>query len=293
MAEVTPSKHPMPSLDEMVKNKNVEDLPWFQKDLGNLKPDARELFEKYSKIPTGDVISHVVELRDKAFKVFPYPCLGQWGFLNLSIRQSSKYNDILERVKAGDKYLDLGCCVGQDIRTLVYDGAPSENTYGSDLEKEFMEVGYDLFLDKQTLKTDFITADVLDPNSELKQLDGIIDIIHIASVLHLFDWDEQLEIAKRIIALLKAKSGSLVVGRQTGNLTAGVMPPKSDTDKRRFLHNADSFVKLWDQAGEETGTKWETEASLANEDVNSKWDAKVQAMLPPGMRHLSFSVRRI
>lgn len=33
----------------------------------------------------------------------------------------SQYPEVLERIKNGDQYLDIGCCVGQDIRKLVSD----------------------------------------------------------------------------------------------------------------------------------------------------------------------------
>lgn len=52
------------------------------------------------------------------------------------------YPEVLERVKHGEKFLDLGCCFGQELRQLVADGAPSANTYGSDLWGGFFSVGY-------------------------------------------------------------------------------------------------------------------------------------------------------
>jgi SAM-dependent methyltransferase len=137
--------------------------------------------------------------------VFPYPCVGNWGFLNLSIVEAPVYDEVVQRVKNGDLYLDIGCCMGQDIRQLVRDGAPHENVYGSDLKKDFWEIGYDLFLDKSSLKTKFIEADIFDAESNLKELDGKLDIVHAASFLHLFDWDGQIKAAKRLIELLKAR----------------------------------------------------------------------------------------
>lgn len=206
----------------------------------------------------------------------------------MSISQATQYSNIVQRIKDGDKYLDIGCCIGQDIRKLVYDGVPSENTYGSDLKKEFMDIGYDLFLDKDKLKTTFIAADVFDPASELTQLDGHIDIIHAASFFHLFDWNEQVQAAKRVAKLLSSKPGGMVVGRQAGNVNAGERPRETDPKQTRFHHNASTFVKLWEQVGEETATKWEVDARLEDLDL-----AQQSRGIPEGTRWLQFTVRKL
>src|SRR5438105_15830914 len=99
-------------------------------------------------------------------------------FLDLSLVQMPIYPEILARVKDGAKFLDLGCCLGQEIRQLVLDGAPSANTFGSDLYGRFFAVGYDLFADKDRLETKFIAADVFDDASPLMDLQGQLDIIY-------------------------------------------------------------------------------------------------------------------
>ncbi|KAF1962140.1 hypothetical protein CC80DRAFT_487676 [Byssothecium circinans] len=114
----------------------------------------------YSKLPSEKIPSHIKKIRDEAFKIHPCPCLAAFAFLDLMVTDSPHYATILQRLKSGETYLDLGCCVGQDIRKLVYDGAPSENTYGCDLESGFLDMGYDFFLDKTELKTTFIAARV-------------------------------------------------------------------------------------------------------------------------------------
>lgn len=83
--------------------------------------------------------------------------------------------------------LDLGCCLGQDLRRLVFDGVPSDHLVGVDLHPEFIEQGWELFGDRETLKAKFVTANVLDdiPGSPLHKLHGSIDMVHIASFLHL------------------------------------------------------------------------------------------------------------
>ena len=51
-----------------------------------------------------------------------------------------------------------GCCFGQEIRKLAYDGAVQSNLYGCDPRSEFFNLGYRLFRDRDTLKSTFIEA---------------------------------------------------------------------------------------------------------------------------------------
>src|SRR3954465_15997448 len=120
-----------------------------------------------------------------------------------------------------------------------------------------MEIGYDLFFDKSTLKSQFIAGDALGPDSDLKQLDGKIDIVHAASFLHLFNWEEQVQVCKGLVKLFKPKPGCLLIGRQIGNVNPGEHGRRIDSKRTRYRHNGESFAKMWKEVGDETGTKWE------------------------------------
>ena len=99
--------------------------------------------------------------------------------------------EVLKRVQHGEKFLDLACCFGQELRQLVADGAPSVNTYGSDLWDGFFSVGYELFRDKDSLQTTFIQADVFDDASPLTKLARQIGIIYVGDLFHLFNLEDQ------------------------------------------------------------------------------------------------------
>lgn len=90
----------------------------------------------------------------------PYPCIGVFRFLDFPACLSPVYLEVLERVRAGETFLDLGCCFGQDIRKLIYDGAPSDNIVGVDTEPGFIDLGDELFGDRETLQARFYTGDV-------------------------------------------------------------------------------------------------------------------------------------
>lgn len=208
--------------------------------------------------------------------------------MNFSIRELPAYTEALQRVKSGEKLLDLGCCFGQDIRRLVYDGAPSKNIYASDLRVNFWDYGYDLFLDKRTLKAKFIEADIFNADSALKQLDGTIDIISASSFFHLFLWDDQVKAAKRVVQLLKPVAGSMIIGQQGWQEEAKSFHMLKGHDL--FWHNLESWKRMWKQVGEETGTEWEIEASVKPED----WSEMIKTRLvPPKLGYMKFTVRRL
>ena len=230
--------------------------------------------------------------RDAAYKVFPYPCVGSYRFLDLSVSYLPAYKEIVSRLKTeNNTLLDLGCCFGQDLRRLVYDGAPAESLYGADLRLEFMNLGYDLFLDKDSFKARFIEADIFDQGSGLKQLDGKVDMIVSSAFFHLFDLEEQKTVARRIIRLLKPKKDSLLVGRQMGSEVAGRRERRSSPNKYMFRHNPESWSMLWKEIGE-TGTKWEVYAAADKMDGTIR--AKASRDFRPGdIRWLVFCVRRL
>lgn len=205
--------------------------------------------------------------KDKALQVAPYPCIRRFRFLDLVLSTTAAYPSILARVQAGATFLDLACCLGQEIRKLVHDGAPSTNTYGADLYGGFFPVGYELFRDAGTLQTTFLAADLFDDASPLvKQLAGQVDIIYAGDLFHLFGLAQQEAVAARVVQLLRAAPGSMLVGRHSGAETPTESARvTSDGTKKHFNHNADSWEALWERVGEKTGTKWRVEAELVPE----------------------------
>lgn len=187
-------------------------------------------------------------------------------------------------------FLDLGCGFGQDIRALAVAGAPTQNLYGSDLRKEFWDLGYELFNDKGKLKSPFIQADLLAGNGSLpgglKELKGKVDVLYAGSLLHLFDYEGQIQVCELIIELLKPVKDSVVLGRQVGNVVAGETPRKTTDSNRMYRHNDESFKKMWKDLGEKTGTKWKVEVVMGDggQMGSSRWD--------PNFRDLQFAIFR-
>jgi hypothetical protein len=159
-----------------------------------------------------------------------------------------------------------------------------------------MAIGYDLFNDKEILKTKFIAADVFDDNSPLTQLYGQMNIVYTGSFFHLFHYEEQLLVAKRVVQLLKPEPGSTIIGRQMGNVSSGDFSESGYVgEKQRFRHNAQSWEELWDRVGKETGTKWKTEAVIEEAGVGfGEMEKKLtERRKEDGARRMRFVIRRL
>ncbi|KAJ5112605.1 hypothetical protein N7532_000650 [Penicillium argentinense] len=166
--------------------------------------------------------------RDRAFKVVRNPphrsqlCTHPRnltkGTLDLDLHLCPAYAEILERVKNGYQFLDLGCCFAQEVRLLVSDGAFSQNVFGVDLVEDFINLGYDLFLDKEKINAKFLVSNLFDTDSIVsKELTGKLDIIHASNFFHLWSWTKQIEASKAVVKLLADKPGSLIIGSQVGS----------------------------------------------------------------------------
>jgi SAM-dependent methyltransferase len=136
------------------------------------------------------------------------------------IARSPAYPTIMSRLLQGESFLDIGCFIGHDLRRLVFDGAPSNNLYAVDILNHW-ELGYEFFRDADKFSAKFIETDILNPNEELKSLEGKIDIISVTHVLHQWDWDGQVLAAMKLVSF--SRPGTLIVGYQAGGV-AGRQP---------------------------------------------------------------------
>lgn len=263
-----------------------ERTDWLDKDPteDRIPHETRQLLKTYSGIPAQEVLNHVVKVRDEAFEIFPYPCIGQFRFLNPSFSElGEEYDEVVKRLCQGEKLLDMACCFGQTIRQLVAGGAPSENIYGCDLESGFIDLGYRLFKDKDTLRSKFMVADIFDPCSELSSIKGQIDMVFAGSFFHLWGYEKQVEASKAVAALLRPTPGSMILGRQLGAVTA---VENTFSTATMYLHNYESLQRMWKQIGIELGVEFTVKAVLAELPGN------VTSLYTEGARWLWFVIRR-
>ncbi|EOA81650.1 hypothetical protein ACJQWK_10524 [Exserohilum turcicum] len=237
--------------------------PWFEQNPteDNIAPSIRSLLETYSGIPRDEVLNHVVKIRDEAWAIHPYPCIGHFRFVEPSFPHlTAEFDEVFERLGSGEKLLDMACCFGHTVRELVHRGAPAENIYGCDLKPDFIELGYKLFRDRGKLPSQFFTADILDPASALVDFKAQFDMIYAGAFFHLWGYDMQISVSKAVAALLRPQPGSMIFGRQIGAVNAR---EEERAVGMMFLHNVESFKDMWRKISDDLGVKFHVEARFA------------------------------
>jgi hypothetical protein len=96
----------------------------------------------------------------------------------------------------------------------------------------------------------------------LSQLHGQIDVVTIVHVLHQWDWDTQIMACRELARF--SKKGSLIVGYQggTNDIAKRARSNKQNGQKEFTLHDADTFQRMWNVVGDQTGTTWSTVAAI-------------------------------
>lgn len=221
-----------------------------------------EVFEQYSGIAKSEQVDHVISVRDRAYTTHQYPCLGRFRFLELELSRHHLYRSYvvptLTRATGKEEvppiFLDLGTCLGQDLRKLVFDGVPPSRLYGSDIEQTFIDTGYEMFLDEGKMPRDrfLCPADVFDDpaKSKFSTLTARVDILNASAVFHLFDEAKQIDVARCCMRLLRKDPGStsLVLGAHVGSAKARETLRHSGG---KFRHDENTWEALWKQVCQE------------------------------------------
>ncbi|KAI0635218.1 hypothetical protein C8Q77DRAFT_690272 [Trametes polyzona] len=180
-------------------------------------------------------------------------------------------------------FLDLGCCMGTDVRKLVLDGYPAARVLGCDLRPEYIELGYELFGDADRCPIRFFTSNVFDlptepvnaaetlpdPStvSDLSQLRGSLTHIYTGALFHLFDEETQYGLAVRLATLLRLCPGAVIFGRHQGLKEEGYID--DHLGRTRYGHSEESWPKLWQKVfteveGEDFAVRVQVQAKLTD-----------------------------
>lgn len=255
----------------MTTSKDItRDAHFYVETLTSIPDKFANLLSTYTDIPKDQQISHITSIRASAYAQHPYPCLGRFRFLDLDLSVHPLYvASLLPRLKDGEHslFLDLGCCIGQDLRKIAADGVPPARLYGADLVPEFIDVGYQLFRDEAKFPRAHFLAPVNalddDAASPLRELDGKVTDLHVSAVFHLFSRPDQLKLATRCLALLRRDAGKcLILGSDASKLEAGEF--KRPDGVARFRHNGQSWRELWEEVAQREGVIVEVGHEMKN-----------------------------
>lgn len=186
--------------------------------------------------------------------------------------EDSEMQKAIERLKAPGSqhtFLELGGFMCQTIRQLVIEGVDSARLYGTDLHSEFIELGYEQFRDRETLKATLLAGDMLLPDEEYaaselaRTFDGKVTMIHAANFFHLFSWESQVVIGERIVRFFRRGSGADSPPAVLFGVHMGSLEPGEIEAFRVFLHDETTFQSLWDEVGKKTNTRWKVAMQVA------------------------------
>ncbi|KAI0472211.1 hypothetical protein F4859DRAFT_522162 [Xylaria cf. heliscus] len=277
---------------EYAKAQDRENVLFYNVDLASrLVPETQDLLERYSNVPRDQQAEHIHLIRDKAWEVRAYPCIGLGVWLTPQLRRLPVYESIMTQVRNGASLMDVGTFIGHDLRRLAYDGAPSEKLIGVDIVN-FSELSYEFFRDRGRFHGRFIEADFLSSSPELLALKGQIDIVVVSQLLHQWDWENQAKALETLITFTKPAPGSSIVGNQIGNTVAQSVNVKRLPSATIWRHNQESLAKMFEVAGKATGSQWENQAWLRSSSEMG-WDEKDMAWMEPGVCVIEFVANRV
>ena len=281
-------------------------LPYYEPNISSrLSPELKDLLTTYSHFPASTLPSHVQSIRDSAWTIRTYPCIGLGAFLQAPLLPIHTFYPTLLNLLLTDPsaiFLEIGCFLGVDLRflprDLLYPSTISDSTIFPKLKAidliDFWPLGHKLFNSTPTnFPVEFIQADGLSPltSPDLTALKGRASVINIAQVLHQFSYEGQVAACKTLASHYSyppssSRPGTVVIGNQIGNAEGRL------TSMGTWQHGPDSWKEMWEMVGKETDTEWETDAELRTfEECRATYAST--AWLGEGAGFLFFTCRRV
>ncbi|KAJ7267478.1 hypothetical protein C8J57DRAFT_366825 [Mycena rebaudengoi] len=273
--------------------------------LGLVRPLDESLYNKYTldtksvafiKSQTGikdadGLKEHLLDVQRRAYKLHGFPCIRAFSFAMTKIADRPAYQRVLGlgRQREDAILLDLGCCLGTDVRKAASDGFPVQNIIANDLFADYWQYGHELFKSTPaSFPATFLAGDVfdngfiqpaepwlsappsgrpsLDTLTSLTPLNGHVSAIHAAYLFHIFDKSTQLALARTLAGLLSPLPGSVIFGAHIGEEHEGYVHQPQLSSGKMFCHCPESWTRLW-QSIFPPGTV-QVEAKLNKNDPN-------------------------
>jgi len=183
------------------------------------------------------------ELRRKYEKILPYGASRPWSFGIPRVIRHPSYWSIMTSINEKTKFIDLGCGLGSDTRRVVKDGLKKGNVVGIDIERKFIEIGFELYEDEDIFGDNFMVCDACNTGFP----DDHFDIVFSGSVIHyLSEKEKVLKYLEEAFRILK-KPGGILFGRTLGNDKEVLS--KSKGHRTLFIESSDSLTKYLTDIG--------------------------------------------
>jgi len=235
-----------------------------------LTDNARQLFISYAKLlhkklpNEEEILAKIKFAFESAVDAFPYRCIYGLAFAQPRIIDHPNYKEIMEKRDEIKKlrFIDLGCCMGTEIRQLLVEGAKKENVLGLDIQKEFIDIGIEMFGDDPSWKERFVITNVLEDDLSSQPrltsfLAGGVDVLYCSAVYHLLCEEDTYKLTRAVAKLLP--SGALYVGSTGGSkhpvdpIRALTLSQETETkevgEHAQFLHSAETFQAMLQDNG--------------------------------------------
>ncbi|EME26649.1 uncharacterized protein Gasu_57680 [Galdieria sulphuraria] len=193
------------------------------------------------------------EIQRKALeREFNYRCVEGFYFLRIGLRKNPFFEHIQHKKALQDGcILEVGCAFGIDGRDLVLSqGVKRENYLGIDVSRTFIDLGFELFEDKDKMENCFAVKSIGDEDwvsfvkSKLKRVDVVVATL----VLHVIP-KECRDFVSKVYQLLEPYQG-VFIGE-----TMGIDLPDEEPfyferhDSPRVCHTSVSLTKLFKSVG--------------------------------------------
>jgi len=165
------------------------------------------------------------------------------------------YKELTEKRDRGKRHvLDVGCCMGTDIRKMIFDKLinieSGDTVIGIDIAPEFFQIGFEIFEDEDQVRDKFFPCDLLDSAQyELFcKARGPFNLVYCGSVIHLLEKEQTVNLVKAIFGLMS--SGGIFFGRTASSSTGQpVLSEHKERKQNRYLHTGDSLKELLENIG--------------------------------------------
>ncbi|VDC07017.1 unnamed protein product [Peniophora sp. CBMAI 1063] len=236
-------------------------------NLYNPTPEALAFLKQVISLDENEVRSRVEAVQEEAYDIYPYPCIRGFRYVAHFMSANAAYSRAIELGKADPSaiLLDIGCCMGTDVRKAAYDGFPASQIVGCELQSEFIRLGKKLYGDAENTPIRFIQGDALalklptsaqsitpstTPVREVAALDdllGRVAVVYAGALFHLFDESTQHALALRLALLARQDKPALIFGRHQGQTQAGPIKDNFAQTLDRYAHSPETWVALWKQ----------------------------------------------